>query len=99
MLVVGLCSLGLNVLLDGINLGFILNQFLLDIVQTVIDFRLEDLILFGVMSHRMIGHLLRQAVFISLEEILDAIEADFLLIELSLKVISLGELVGHIIFH
>jgi hypothetical protein len=58
VLVVALCTLGLNILLNCINLRLVLDQLLLDVVQAVVDFALKDLVLLGVMLHRMERNLL-----------------------------------------
>lgn len=50
-LVVRLCTLRLDVLLDRIDLRLILDQLLLDIIQSVVDVALQDLVLLGVMLH------------------------------------------------
>jgi hypothetical protein len=99
MLVVGLSSLALNVLLNGINLRLILNQFLFDIVQTVVDFRLENLVLFSVMSHAVVSNLFRKAIFVGFQESSDRSKAHLLFVELALQVVSFRELVLHIILH
>jgi hypothetical protein len=47
----------------------------------------------------MICHLFRQTILIGLQERPDACEPHLLLVELALQVISLGELVLHVILH
>ena len=51
VLVVALCSLCFDVLLNRIDLRLVLNQLLLDVVQSVVDLALKNLVLFGVMLH------------------------------------------------
>ena len=58
VLVVALCSLGLDVLLDGVDLGLVLDQLLLDVVESVVDLVAEDLVLLGVVLHGVVSHLL-----------------------------------------
>jgi len=58
MLIVALGSLGLNVLLDGIDLALILDKLLLNVVQPVVDLRLQNLILLGVVLDRVESDLL-----------------------------------------
>ena len=60
-LVVRLCSLCLYVLLNGIDLRLILDEFLLNIVQSNVDVALKNLVLLGVVLHRVVSHLLREA--------------------------------------
>lgn len=60
-LVVALGALALDVLLDGVDLGLVADQLLLDVVQAVVDVTLQDLILLGVVLHGVVRHLLRQA--------------------------------------
>ena len=71
MLVVCFSALGLNVLLNGVNLGLIVNELLLNIIQAVEYLTLQDLVLRGIMLHRMIGDLLAQVVLVDIEESLD----------------------------
>ena len=58
MLIVALGSLGLNVLLDGIDLALILDKLLLNVVQPVVDLRLQNLVLLGVVLDRVESDLL-----------------------------------------
>jgi hypothetical protein len=99
VLIVRLSSLALNVLLNGINLRLILNKFLFNIVQTVVNLRLQDLVFLGVMSHAVVSNLLRQAVFVGFQEGSDGSEANLLIVELALQVVSFGEFVLHVILH
>ena len=57
-LVVGLGTLCLDVLLDRVDLRLVLNQLLLDVIQSIVNVALEDLILLRVVLHRMVCHLL-----------------------------------------
>jgi hypothetical protein len=50
-LVVRLCSFGLNVLLNGIDLRLVSNQLLLNVVKSVVDITLQYLVLLRVMLH------------------------------------------------
>lgn len=98
-MVVALGSLRLNVLLDGVDLALVLDQLLLDVVQTVVDLRLKDLVLLGVVPHRVVSHLLRKPVFVRFQESPDRGQALLLSIELHLQVVSLRELVIHVVLH
>lgn len=51
------------------------------------------------MLHRVEGHLLLKTLLVYLQELLDLLHALLLHCELSSKIISLGELVGHFIIH
>ena len=66
MLVVALCTLRLDVLLDGVDLRLVLDQLLLDVVQAVVDFTLQNLVLLGVMLHRVEGNLLCKSILVRL---------------------------------
>lgn len=66
VLVVALRSLRLDVLLNRINLRFVLNQLLLDVIEPVVDLILQDLVLHLVVVHRLVGDLLRQARLVHL---------------------------------
>jgi hypothetical protein len=57
-LVIAFSSLRLDVLLDSIDLGFVTNQLLFDVIKSVVDVTLKDLILLGIMLHRVVSHLL-----------------------------------------
>ena len=71
MLIVGLSTLGLDVLLNGVNLTLVVDKLLLNIVQLDVDIRLEDLVLFGIVLHLLIGHLFVEAISIDIQEALD----------------------------
>lgn len=99
LLVVCFSTLGLDVLLDGIDLGLVLNEFLLDVVQSIVDLTLQDLVLLRVVLHLVVGNLLLERVAVHVEEPLDQCKAHLLLLELCLQLVRLGELVGHLILH
>jgi len=99
VLIVALSAFALNVLLNSIDLRFVLDQLLLDVVQPVVDFTLQDLVLLGVMLHVVVGNLLGQPVLVNLQELFDLAHSDLLVFELTLQVLSLGELVLHLILH
>lgn len=99
MLVVGFSALRLNVLLNSVNLGLIVNELLLNIIQAVEYLTLQNLVLRGIMLHRMIGDLLAQVVLVDIEESFDQVESIFLLVEFSFEFVSLGEFVGHVVLH
>jgi hypothetical protein len=62
MLVVCFRTLCFNVLLDGVNLTLIVDQFLLDVIQLVVDIGLSDLIPLGVVLHLLVSDLLIKTV-------------------------------------
>lgn len=98
-LVVGFRSLRLDILLDGVDLRLILDQLLLDVIQSVIDVTLQYLVFLCIMLHRMISHLLLQARLVLGEERSDLSETHLFSIEVNLEVICASELVGHFILH
>lgn len=51
VLVVALGSLGLDVLLDGVDLRLVLDQLLLDVVQSVVNLVSKDLVLLRIVLH------------------------------------------------
>jgi hypothetical protein len=71
VLVVCFSALRLNVLLNSINLRLVVNELLLNIIQSVEYLTLEDLVLRGIMLHRMISDLLAQVVLVDVEESFD----------------------------
>jgi len=99
MLIVTLCTFAFNVLLNGIDLGLVLNELLLNIVEAVVDFTLQDLVLFSVMLHVVVGDLLSERVLIDLQEFLDLTHSNLFVFELTLKILSFGKLVLHLILH
>ena len=70
-MVVSLGALRLNVLLDSINLALVVDELLLDVIQSVVDVRLQNLVLLRVVLHLMVGHLLVEADAVHVEEALD----------------------------
>lgn len=74
-------TLGLNVLLDSKDLRLILDKFLLNVIQAVVDFVLHDLVLLGVMLHGMVSHLLLQSWLVLLYHHLDRSQSNLLLFE------------------
>lgn len=99
VLVVALCSLRLDVLLDCVDLRLVLDQLLLDVVQPVVDLVSQDLVLLGVVLHRVVSNLLREADLVHLDELLHLVEADLLPLEVRPQLVGLGELVAHVILH
>ena len=57
-LVVRLFTLRFDVLLDGVDLRFVHDQLLLDVIQSIVDVILQDEVLGGVMAHGVVGRLL-----------------------------------------
>ena len=75
VLIVALRSLRLDVLLDRIDLRLVLNQFLLDIVQPVVNLVLQDLVFHFVVIHRLVSDLLGQAILVHLQKLFDLAHA------------------------
>ena len=98
-LVVALRSLGLDVLLDGVDLRFIPDQTLLDLVEPVVNVRLEDLVLPGVVPHAVVSGLLLQLALVLLNQVLDQVESPLFLFEVAAEVGDLVELVEHLVLH
>ena len=98
-LVVGLGTLGLDILLDGVDLRLVLDKLLLDVVQTDIDVALQDLVLLSVVLHRVVGHLTLQAWLVLGKEGPDRGKPHFFPVEVDLQLIRAGELVGHLVLH
>lgn len=99
LLVVALGSLGLNVLLNGVNLTFIDNEFLLDVVQAVVNVILEDHVAARVMFHRMVRRLLAQGISSSLHKCLDSLESILFLLVVLHELVRARELVSHLVLH
>lgn len=53
VLVVALGSFRFDILLDGVDLRLVLNQFLLDVIQPIVYVTLQNFVLFRVVLHRM----------------------------------------------
>ena len=62
MLVICFSTLSFNVLLDGVNLTLIVDQFLLNVIQLVVDIRLSDLIPLSIVLHLLVSDLLIETV-------------------------------------
>ena len=98
-LVIGHRLFGFNVLVKCVDLGLIRYQFLLHVVQPVVDIALQDLVLLGVMLHRVECHLCLEPRFVLLEELLHSSQSDLFPVEFDLQLICLSELVSHFILH
>ena len=98
-LVVRLSPLRFDVLLDTVDLGLVLNEFFLDIIQSVVDVALQNLIFLRVMLHRVVSHLLLQTWLVLLKLLLDLCKADFFFVEVNLKIICTCKFICHFIFH
>ena len=99
LLVVSLSALGLDVLLDGIDLRLVLDEFLLDVIESIVNLTLQDLILLRVMLHLVIRDLLLKRIAVHIQEPLDKCEAHLLLLERGPQLVRLGELVVHLVLH
>ena len=91
MLVVALGPLGLDVLLDGVDLALVLNQFLLDVIKPVVNLALQDLILLGVVLDRVESDFLGQPLLVGLQELPDFAHSRLFVIKLLLEVVSVLE--------
>lgn len=99
LLIVGLGALRLNVLLDSINLALVVDQLLLDVIQSVVDVRLQNLVLLRVVLHLMVSYLFVETDTIHVEETLDESKAHLLLFELILQIVCLREFIRHLVLH
>ena len=98
-LVIGLLTLCFDVLLDSVDLGLIHDEFLLNVVESVVDVILQDLVLGGVVLHGVVGRLLLDAILVFGNEHSDDFESHLLIRKLSLERSGPRELVCHFIFH
>jgi len=99
VLVVAFGTLRLNILLNSIYGRLILNEFLLDIIESIVDLRLHDLIFLRVVLHRVESNLLGQSNLVDLDEFLDLEHSAFFRIEIRLQGIGLGKFVIHVALH
>ena len=99
LLIVALRSLSLNVLLNGVNLTFIDDKFLLDVVQTVVNVILENHVSARIVLHRMIRRLLAQLISGRLHECLNSLEAVLFVFVIGHQLVRLGEFVSHFVLH
>ena len=70
-LVVLLSALGLDVLLDSVDLGLVGYQSFLLLVESVVDVALQNLVLAGVVFHGVVSRLLAQTHLILADQHLD----------------------------
>jgi hypothetical protein len=98
-LIIGLSTFCLNVLLYGVDLRLILDELLLDVIESVVDVALQDLILSSVMLHRVISHLLLQAGLVLREHGSDGRESHLFPVEFDLEVICARKLIRHLVLH
>jgi len=99
LVVVGVGTARFNVLVDSVDLRFVSNEALLDLVQTAVDFTLVQLILLSIVLHAVICHLLCEAVFVSENELLNNYQALLLVFEVFSDLIGSCKLIGNVIFH
>ena len=98
-LVIALCTLSLNVLLNSINLTLVTNQTLLDLIQPVVDITLKNLVFARFMLHSTIINLLRELGLILFNHLSNQDEANFLLFELTGQIVNPHKLILHLVFH
>lgn len=99
VLVIGLSALGLDVLLNGVDLRFVLDQLLLDVVQPVVNLVTKDLILLRIVLNGVQTNLLVQVDLVDLDKLSDSVQARLLALEVRLQLVGLRELVVHVVFH
>ena len=99
MLVIALGSLGLDVLLDGVDGRLVLDQFFLNVIQSIVYFTLQNLVLLCVVLHRMESDLFGEPVLVCLQELADFTHSILLVFELLLKGVSVLELVVNVVIH
>jgi len=99
VLIVRLSTLGLDILLDSIDLGLVFDKLLLNIVQPVVDITGENRVLLGVVLDRVVSYLFSQTILVDLQEVPDVSESHLFLVKLSLDIISFGEFVRNIVVH
>jgi len=80
-------------------LGLIADQALFNLIETVVNITLQNLILAGVMTNTMVIRLLLQVLLVLADELTDDLESLLLLLELLLKLIDLSEFVLHLVLH
>ena len=98
-LVVRLCTLCLDVLLNSVYLRFVHYELLLNFVELVVDLVLEDQVLLRVVAHRVVRGLLRETVLVLLHEPRYDSESLLFFLERGFQLVSLGELVLHLVLH
>lgn len=99
MLIVRLSTLGLNVLLNGVDLRLVFDQLLLDVVQPVVDVTCKDRVLLGVVLDRMVSDLLGQPILVDLQKVSDVRKSHLLMVKLSLHIVGLREFILDIVVH
>jgi hypothetical protein len=82
-LIVAFSALLLNVLLDSVDLAFVSDETLLNFIQLVVDVTLHNLVLTGIMLHRMVRRLLTKSVLVRGNQALNVRKALFLIFEAS----------------
>ena len=98
-LIVRFRPLGLNVLLDRIDLGLILYQLLLDVIEAVVDVRLKDLVLGSVVLHGVVSHLLLEAGLVLLQHGPDGSQPQLFTVELHFQIICPRKFIRHLVLH
>lgn len=99
LLIVRLCALGLDVLLDAVDGGLVGDKALLDLIEAVVNLILEDHVTASVMLHGVVGRLLGHASAVGADLLADGLETLLLGLVLSLEFVKTGELVVHFVFH
>jgi hypothetical protein len=91
--VVSVGTSSFNELVDGVDLGLVTNEALLNLVKALEDVALEQLVLLCVVLHVVVGYLFLEAVFVLTNHLPNDNQAGFFLFEVALELISLGEFV------
>jgi len=97
--VVSVGTSSFNELVDGVDLGFVTNKALLNLVEALEDITLEQLVLLGVVLHVVVGNLLLKALFVLTHHLSNYYQTVLLVLEVVLELVSLGEFVLNFIFH
>lgn len=92
-MVVSVGTSSFNELVDGVDLGLVTNEALLNLVKALEDVALEQLVLLCVVLHVVVGYLFLEAVFVLTNHLPNDNQAGFFLFEVALELISLGEFV------
>lgn len=99
MLIITFSTFTFNILLNSIDLRLILDEFLFNVIKSVVDLTLQDLVLLCIVFHGMISDLFGETILILLKEFFDSTKSMFLFFKLTHQVIGLRKFIRHVIFH
>ena len=97
--VVRLRAFRLDVLLNRVDLALVANQAFLDLVEPVVDVRLQNLVLDRVVLDPVVGRLVNQLSLVLADQAADHNDALLLLFKVLTKLVEPAELVLHFVFH